>query len=879
MKGHGWLHQYEQSVKLKRKKIPKGRFNSVLERAESQRRKRVGASDKENKGGKDGNEIISKSRKEVDDEDIVQQDNGDEMLEKEEAGLAGLQLELEQAKRDLEVDRQQRLRPRPATASTSLRTRRSRVSETVEKFHQAVGAGESVASQMLEAEAFIHAENSTLSGQVNAMSSAMQYCAQGGVTGTGPGEDVGALGGLWHSEHEVFPTTSPFLSVSGGIDGARPTGLAPRLSHHASSTDGGNVQRQRPFSAGALPPYRLRARPSSPSTTGKRSTAGIDVATSIVARMGGCMNENTSVARPRSGRIGSRVLTEPPVLKGPSISASIGTDLGANRKGTRGMASAPFPMPSVLDVRSVDPAPASSAANRLSEIHPATCTVIPRARIDPRSLVPVRRGERPTEGQLLIEREVRERKVMEARRRREDSRRRRLEQQAALSVAVGRVSVPDRGVSPTSFHPRSTPMSASQFDASTGGVAELDGVALLASVASNGTPQSGEGTGEMSETAVAAAASAATTTAATVNIFAGDEAYEAGLRAGGTFEMEGMGSAVMGPADVSNAVGSGLMVGFGEGSSYVEPCLFAQDTEIQWRLAVREVRSAGQAIPYREMGMLSRMSQPPPYASALVRYVACLMGIKDAPRAPYATLRVSTFKRIGALLNFLRQVDPVMLLSRRVRRARAICVQEVPHSMEMAASWRCPGAALLLRWVLAMERVLELRSICRRMSRNPLMAGHINMSPGVHPQSYLGTSTTAADIAGAGSDAESDPEHWRAYRAAGPWNPDYVYHAEVRQSKGTKMVERPLSSPAKSSRQTEYTSLGSEEMASPYKRPQSSVGRLEPSGAPHSHMPEHAQISSGSREDGGDRDHGEGDGDDEEYEDVFEDEGYEDDFD
>jgi len=58
----------------------------------------------------------------------------------------------------------------------------------------------------------------------------------------------------------------------------------------------------------------------------------------------------------------------------------------------------------------------------------------------------------------------------------------------------------------------------------------------------------------------------------------------------------------------------------------------------------------------------------------------------------------------------------MLLPLQRVRRARAIAMRDLPLDMGPADHWRCPGARELLRWVLAMQAALQLRSLCKQVT-------------------------------------------------------------------------------------------------------------------------------------------------------------------
>jgi len=129
---------------------------------------------------------------------------------------------------------------------------------------------------------------------------------------------------------------------------------------------------------------------------------------------------------------------------------------------------------------------------------------------------------------------------------------------------------------------------------------------------------------------------------------------------GGSSSWADDGGAGEGWGEASHATTTGMGCG-GHLAGLRDPAIqLVAQSEAQWGRAIHDVREAGHSLLYQQLSSLSRVSEPPPYATALLRYVACLMGTKGAHRGPYAAMRERIFKSVRDLLKFLRQVrDPV----------------------------------------------------------------------------------------------------------------------------------------------------------------------------------------------------------------------------
>jgi len=319
------------------------------------------------------------------------------------------------------------------------------------------------------------AGTSTVSGQVTAFESAFHYISSAGGGGSAYGSAYGSgygggVGVAPPSQREVFPAQSPFermvLGGGGSSVGAAPSSSAaaaggPARAHSAAArraNAGVPTSRQaqlaagmesvlsgssslqglkdRPFSAGAVRPRVSDTVPSSSSSSSSLRPAAAP-------------SSHVPGPRPKSGsvvgsRMGSRVLTSQPpshflCLQSSNASLAAGGSIATAATATGAVDMYTNAAPSRPEVSGVAPAPRGER-DSVVPVHPPTRTAVPRVRISAKMLVAPGPGERPTADQLLMMREVKERKDLDKRRKLALRRLRRglqyQQQQASSSAAL-----------------------------------------------------------------------------------------------------------------------------------------------------------------------------------------------------------------------------------------------------------------------------------------------------------------------------------------------------------------------------------------------------------------------------------------------------------
>ena len=84
-----------------------------------------------------------------------------------------------------------------------------------------------------------------------------------------------------------------------------------------------------------------------------------------------------------------------------------------------------------------------------------------------------------------------------------------------------------------------------------------------------------------------------------------------------------------------------------------------------WDGLIDNLREAANAIQYRDLVELARMREPPAVILPIVGYVSVLLGLTPS----WLSARRSLFKELVPLQKFLREVDPMSIPIRRVRKA------------------------------------------------------------------------------------------------------------------------------------------------------------------------------------------------------------------
>lgn len=128
------------------------------------------------------------------------------------------------------------------------------------------------------------------------------------------------------------------------------------------------------------------------------------------------------------------------------------------------------------------------------------------------------------------------------------------------------------------------------------------------------------------------------------------------------------------------------------------------EAEQLWTTIFGELREAGADIQYAELVELASMSHPHILVESVVIYLCLLLGIKP----DWETAKRSLFKQVFPLLKFIREVDPVTIPPRRLKKARRLKDTSLGalsiHSIEVLNK----SASKVMRWVLAFDAIAKV---------------------------------------------------------------------------------------------------------------------------------------------------------------------------
>jgi len=88
-------------------------------------------------------------------------------------------------------------------------------------------------------------------------------------------------------------------------------------------------------------------------------------------------------------------------------------------------------------------------------------------------------------------------------------------------------------------------------------------------------------------------------------------------------------------------------------------------SQLKWAAAVKQLRNTAKELSYKDLTELTAMREPPEQFADLVSFVSLLLGLQPT----WAAAKRSLFKELQSLHNFLRQVDPLTIPMRRLRKA------------------------------------------------------------------------------------------------------------------------------------------------------------------------------------------------------------------
>lgn len=145
------------------------------------------------------------------------------------------------------------------------------------------------------------------------------------------------------------------------------------------------------------------------------------------------------------------------------------------------------------------------------------------------------------------------------------------------------------------------------------------------------------------------------------------------------------------------------------------------EAERLWATIFSELRDAGTDIQYAELVELASVSHPHILVESVVGYLCILLGIKP----DWETAKRSLFKQIYPLLKFIREVDPVTIPPRRLKKARKLKETNLGALSVQSIEVLNRSASKLMRWLLAFDSIAKvILSADKRRKQLKRLAGH-----------------------------------------------------------------------------------------------------------------------------------------------------------
>jgi hypothetical protein len=124
-----------------------------------------------------------------------------------------------------------------------------------------------------------------------------------------------------------------------------------------------------------------------------------------------------------------------------------------------------------------------------------------------------------------------------------------------------------------------------------------------------------------------------------------------------------------------------------------EQVSLVKDAEALWESMILELRGSGMDMMYKDLVELSSLKEAPDAVVAVVGYVNLLLGLQPSWQAAKRSL----FKELLPLQTFFREVEPLTMPIRRVRKAAELKRTQRPFFSVEALERACLPAVKLLR--------------------------------------------------------------------------------------------------------------------------------------------------------------------------------------
>jgi hypothetical protein len=123
-----------------------------------------------------------------------------------------------------------------------------------------------------------------------------------------------------------------------------------------------------------------------------------------------------------------------------------------------------------------------------------------------------------------------------------------------------------------------------------------------------------------------------------------------------------------------------------------------------WDSLVENLYAAAEAVMYRDLVEVANMREPPASVVTIVGYLCVLLGLTPS----WQVARRSLFKELIPLQKFLREVDPMSIPIRRIRKAyelkeNVLCGVSEDEAAEVSAS-----VGKLMKWICCFQKLADL---------------------------------------------------------------------------------------------------------------------------------------------------------------------------
>ena len=125
------------------------------------------------------------------------------------------------------------------------------------------------------------------------------------------------------------------------------------------------------------------------------------------------------------------------------------------------------------------------------------------------------------------------------------------------------------------------------------------------------------------------------------------------------------------------------------------------EVENHWNCMITDLQKIALQLTYKEVKMLGAFTDPPHSVSSVVGYIMILLGMKSC----WKTARSSIFKEPFSLIKFMRDVEPMSMPVRRVKKAQKLFHEKI---CELDCTLIPVELRQFYRWAVAFSRIANI---------------------------------------------------------------------------------------------------------------------------------------------------------------------------